>query len=153
MTVGPQIAFQEGDWQIPPVSMFSILITSGAACYLLGFQANLDALGVGLGGLGGCVTTLGMAALSLKENYSKYHFYSFHINEFRLKIQSLLSCGWEFALQRLTEWSNFLAITTIIGSYSNSDLSALSPGMLYLILFRKKAACQFFYQMIQIKTL
>lgn len=136
LIVGPQIAFQEGDWYIPPASMFSVLLLSGAASYVLAFEANLGAFGVGLGGtIGSLLTATAVGIWSLRGNYSKYHFNSCEISEFRTKIKSLLSSGWKLAFQRLTEWGNLLAITTIIGAKSNSDLKSLNPAMLYLILF------------------
>lgn len=136
LIVGPQIAFQEGDWYIPPACMLSVLLLSGGASALLGFQFGMGALGVGLGGtFGSLVTTGSLIAWSQREHYKKYEFYKFRISEFTNKVKSLLSSGWKLSLQRLTEWGNLLAITTIIGAISNDELRALNPSMLYLVMF------------------
>lgn len=136
LIVAPQIAFQEGDWYIPPATMFSVLLISGVASYLLGFKTDLGAFGVGIGGtIGSSLTAAVLLLWSLKNNYSKYVFYSRNIDHFSEKMKNLLSLGWKLSLQRLTEWGNLLTITTIVGLRSNNDLTALNPAMLYLILF------------------
>ena len=135
--VGPQIAFQEGEWYIPPASMFSVLGISGIFSYLLGFTANLRALGIGLGGtIGSSLSALILGLwFFLRQNYDKYDFFSLSVQGFSKKIKDLLTAGWKLSLQRLTEWGNLFLITTVIGAESNNDLKALNPAMMYLILF------------------
>lgn len=136
LIVAPQVAFQEGEWYIPPGSMFAVFTTSGIVSYLLGFQTNLGALGIGLGGtIGSSLSALTIGAWFIKKNYSKYRLYNPRIENFMPKLKSLLASGWKLSLQRFLEWGNLLAITTIVGFDSSQDLEALNPSMLYLTLF------------------
>jgi Na+-driven multidrug efflux pump len=136
LIVGPQVAFQEGDVYVPPASMFSVFALSGIASYLLAFEADLGALGVGLGGaVGSSLTAAAVILWSRRDNYEKYQLYSGGFGSYKTIRASLLSAGWRLAFQRMTEWGNLFIITTVIGSASNRDLKALNPSMLYLILF------------------
>ena len=115
LTIGSQVAFQVGDWYVPPLSMFLVLTISGGASYLLAFNAGLGALGIGLGGsIGSVLSATILGSLFLRDKYKPYELYTLHINEFSKKMKSLVNSGWKLAAQRLTEWSNLLIITTII---------------------------------------
>lgn len=136
LIVAPQVAFQENEWYVPPLTMFSVLVLSGTSSYLLGFRANMGAIGIGLGGtIGSFLTTVMIMRLSLQSKYDKYLFFNNQIDQFKTKLNNLIFSGWKLALQRLTEWGNLLIITILIGTRSNSDLKALNPSMLYLVLF------------------
>jgi Na+-driven multidrug efflux pump len=136
LVVGSQVAFQTGDWYIPPASMFFVLTAAGGASYLLAFKADLGAFGIGLGGsIGSLLSAMCLGAWFLGNKYRHYALYTCHINKFSKKMKSLVIAGWKLAAQRLTEWANLLAITTIIGIQSNANLVAINPGILYLGLF------------------
>ncbi len=137
LIVGPQIAFQAGDWYVPPATMFSVFSVGGIASYLLGFTADLGALGIGLGGsIGSSLTFLTLLKWFTREKYARYQLYSpDKINDFQSKMKSLLSSGWKLSFQRLTEWGNLFIITIIVGAKNNNALTALNAGLLYLILF------------------
>ena len=136
IVVGSQLAFQCGDWFIPPLSMFLVLSLAGAASYYFGFMHGMGALGIGLGsGLGSAVAATGLLLWFKRNAYQNLSLFSHGIDGFALKLKSLLNLGWKLAFQRLTEWGNLLLINTIVGMHNNNALSALNAGMLYLVLF------------------
>jgi len=136
LIVGPQIAFQVGEWYVPPISTLSVLVLSGVMSYVLGIYIGMGAFGIGLGGtIGISATAIALGFWLRREVYKELGLFSPYINEFSSKAKSLLSIGWQLSLQRLTEWGNLLIITTIIGATSNNDLKALNPLTLYLVLF------------------
>jgi Na+-driven multidrug efflux pump len=107
--MGQQVALQEGDWYVPPASMLFILAGSGVSSYLLGFTADMGAIGIGLGGtVGSSLVAIGMGSWFFRKNYGKYNLYKCHVKGFSEKMKSLLSLGWKLAFQRLTEWGNLL---------------------------------------------
>jgi Na+-driven multidrug efflux pump len=136
LVVGPQIAFQNGDWFIPPICMTLIFTVSGAASYFLGFEKNLGAIGVGLGGsISSLLVASGLGLWMRRNNYKKYDLYVCHIEEFSKKMKDLLKVGWKLAFQRLTEWGNLFIIAVIFGLKNDGSLAALNAGLSYLIVF------------------
>lgn len=135
LITGPQIAFQAGDWFIPPATMFAFFASSGFSSYFLAFNAKLGAFGVGLGG---SISSLAvMAALKtwfLRENYKQFSLFNRFIPGFKSNLGKLLGTGWKLSLQRLSEWSNLMLITTLIGINSERALKATHPGDVYIIL-------------------
>lgn len=133
---GLQIAFINGDWFVPPLSMGMLCFAAGGMSYLLGFKTNLGALGIGLGGsVGNTIVAALMALWLARSKYKKYEFYSLGIEQFREKMKTLLGDGWKLAFQRLTEWLNLFLITILIGIKSNSELGALNAAILSQVLF------------------
>lgn len=129
-----QIAFQEGDLYVSPLSMLLLSSFSAAASYCLGFKADKGALGIGLGGtIGSMLSALTIGALFFQKHYKKYRFINCHIEKFTEKLMALLKSGWKLALQRLSEWGNLFIISTVVGVHSNTDLKALNPSILFLV--------------------
>lgn len=131
-----QVAFQEGDWLVPPVTAGLLFGGATTASYLLAFPGELGSFGIGLGGsVAQLVVCSGMQAWFLRSHYKKYDFYKLSgIPQFKEKIKSLLSSGWKLSVQRLTEWGNLTAITTILGIEDNNSLKATSPSAQYIAL-------------------
>lgn len=131
-----QIAFQEGDWYIPPVAGFLLFCLATGLSYLLGFSAHLGPLGLGLGAsIAQLLVAFATQLWFLREPYKKYALYRMsRIPKFKTKMLALLRSGWKLSLQRLTEWGNLMLIVTVIGIENNGALKAANPSLQYLNL-------------------
>lgn len=129
-----QIAFQEGDWYIPPIVALALFVLANACSYFLAFTNSFGAFGVGLGGsIVQWILAASMQIWFLKVRYKKYHFYQLSkIPKFNEKIKTLLNYGWQLSLQRLSEWGNLMLLTTIIGYQNNEALKAAGPSAQYI---------------------
>lgn len=135
LITGPQVAFQAGDWFIPPAAMFLFTTLGGACGYVLGFNAGLGAKGLGLGyTISGTVVALGVNAWFLRDNYKEFHLYQWPLEGFTENIKKLLRKGVMLSLQRLTEWGNLMIVTTVIGANSKRGLQASNPGVAYILI-------------------
>ncbi len=132
LVTNPQIAFQAGDWYIPPVVSLMFFSAGAMGSYLLAFPAKLGALGVGLGGtFAAAATSLFSQVWFSRDHYKPYQFYALSIPGFREKVKSLLETGWQLSFQRMTEWGSLMLMTTVIGLYGNKALTVSQPAIQY----------------------
>lgn len=128
MVSSPQVAFQAGDWYIPTVSGALFTVFSGLSSYLLAFPQDMGAFGVGLGGsIGGLLSICIIQSLLCREHYAKYQLHNLAMGDLSNNLRKLLRTGAQLSLQRVTEWGNFFAITTVIGAADSTVLAATPP--------------------------
>lgn len=137
LVVNAQIAFQEGDWIVPPIIGLSLCSSSIALGYALAFIAKLGPLGIGYGSsIAQTVVFLASQAWFLRSDYHKYQLFTLtKLSELTQKITSMLKMGWKISIQRLNEWVNLMLITTLIGIENNNTLKATAPGVEYVRIF------------------
>lgn len=138
ITIGSQIAYQEGDWFVPPLAGLTYLLISGASNYALGFRADLGAFGVGMGSSISAIATFSLIQGWLtRMPYEKYGMYRAFpdCDVIRQQVSLLFKSGGILSVQRLSEWFNLMLSTTSIGVYNANQLSATGPAVQYIGLF------------------
>lgn len=98
--------------------------------YYFSKTLKMGVSGLGLGiAVAGVTAFLGSQALLMRSTYKSFNLYNRLIPNFGKHLKSYLNNGWKLSLQRITEWGNLVALTTLIGVLNNSSLQALQPAI------------------------
>lgn len=123
----PQISFQAGEWYVPAVAGIAFYIPAAFLSYALAFSAGMGALGVGLGGsITAWVVTACMQVWLTRKFYAPYKLYEMSLPNLKPNLKRLWKTGRQIVLQRLTEWGNIFAITSVVAQDS-AALAATTP--------------------------
>lgn len=98
--------------------------------YLFSKTVGMGIKGLGLGSaIAGVASLLFSQVLFSRKKYEKFNLSKFSFPDFGRHLKTYLHGGWKLSLQRITEWGNLVAITTVIGAIDNSSLRALQPAI------------------------
>lgn len=132
MNNGIIVAQIEKNNLLPLLFVIAYRLPAVALGYYFSIEHKMGPAGLGLGtalsGLGSFA--ISQFYLAIRKPYQKYKLLNcFSIPNFGKYFYPFMSDGWKLALQRLSEWGNIMAISTVIGSWNNSSLEALEPAL------------------------
>lgn len=124
-----QIAFQAGDWKSPLASTIAYRLPAAGLSYLLAKNADLGVKGIGIGNfITPWIAYAGMELWLHRQQFDRFRQAEFSKAIVLRHLKSLANRGFQMSTQKLTEWLNLLAITTLLARMSDTILTMINSS-------------------------
>ncbi len=130
-----QLAFQSGDWLAPLLSVIAFRIPAIPLSYLFGNVLKMGPEGIGIGNtISPWVSYVCMQLWLTRKEFQYLNQAPLTLSVLKENLKSLGLLGARVATQRLTEWGNLAAITSVLGGKNDDNLTIINPSLQIMTL-------------------